>query len=329
MHALVFGDGPAARLAVLILAQIDVGVTRALPGPRGVSSTADHVHSISPDVPVLAESIDFDLAVELEKATDLEWLWYRQNSAEWQEVRAPHLARTNVDAALGKRLEGLRWQSWPGVCGLRIQGANIVATDGQVHRAFNLVVDATGASRATLSMLECSSANFFLDEIGDQTRYRTARFLLPNPGSGATWKSVPADDPAGVLYGERNGRSLRLTGSTSPNRDGRVTCMGDIPLVFGASAATLVPKCAEFLDTTTTVAPPGRKLSAPKDLPGWIAFGDALIQSPPRLGLGITSIFQQGRCLLTGLRAGEDAVGLRNRLNVYADHLWMSVGLYL
>ena len=168
-----------------------------------------------------------------------------------------------------------------------------------------------------------------LDHVCHQVRYRTARFILPDLGIGATWKCVPADDLAGVLYGERNGRFLCLTGLTSLSRNGRMTCLGDMLLVFGAFAATLIPQFAELLDTTTTVTPPGRKLSAPDDLPGWIAFGDALVQSPPRLGLEITSLFQQGRCLLAGLRAGEDPVSLRNRLNVYADQLWMSVGVHL
>ncbi len=323
MRVLIFGDGPAARLATIAVQSSGGAVVRALPrSGLGPPPTERHTHVISDDLHLNAASIDAGLATALRDAVEPDWKFRWDTGAEWKGHDGGHLSRDDIVAALDRRLAQLPHETWRDVRITGRHGDRLEAERQGHRRTFDLVIDATGAHRATRAMLHMLAPPTRLQDVGRHALYQSFELSLPAPAGKIQWGCVPLNDPLGALYGFIDGGRMRVTTSVDPQRT-PATSVDDIGGLIGARAAALIPHGARVLRRTSTVAPQFRRLVyRAEGMPDWVAIGDARMQMPPRMGNGLGTIFRQCRLLAEALREGGGAAAVRGALDSYIDKTW-------
>lgn len=322
LQVLIFGDGPAARLAAIALHGLGARVVRALPRPGlGPPPTARHTHYID-NVTYMAAAIDDALAGEIQARIEPGWLWRRNTGTGWHEYTGPRISRAIVDAALEARLAGLPMEIWRDVRLIGRDGDDLIAACSDGRGTFDLTIDATGAHRATLPMIAPCAQGFSLEDDGPSMRYQTLELTFRQTEAQVCWSSPALNGAKGALYGELDGTIMRITASQSAGTEG-IGSLEDIARVFDPIILDQVPGGARLVDRISTVAPQYRRLRAPDaDLPNWIALGDAGAQWPPRLGTGVGAIFRQCRLLKQTLAEGANPAEARAALDLLIDGMW-------
>lgn len=323
MEVLIFGDGPAARLAALSLAGLGLRVVRAVPRPGlGPPPTARHSHIVASTLGRSVAGIDAALAREIAARTEPQCRWRRLSEDGWAEYIEPRTSRAAVDAALAVCIAAGGFEVWRDVQITGQEGARLRAESGQGQGLFDLVIDATGAHRATLPMLARLGLPINFEDAGPVALYQTLELALPEAGDSVQWSGPAFDGPCGALYGECRGPRLRITASR--RRGARpITSASEVGQVFPGEIAALVPEGAQLLRRTSTIAPQYRRLRMPEgDLPNWIALGDARAQWPPRLGTGLRAIFRQCALVHKTLAEGGSAAEARAALDHVIAEMW-------
>ena len=324
LDVLIFGDGPAARLAAIALSGLGLRVVRALPRPGlGPPPTARHSHILATTMGPAAAVLDRTLAQEIAARTEPQCRWRSFSGPDCAEYTAPRLSRAAVDAALDICIARHQFETWRDVQITGREGARLCAGSRQGQGCFDLVIDATGAHRATLPMLARLGLKIGYEDTGRVKLYQTLELALPEALPGVQWSGPALDGPCGALYGEIRGHCLRITASRGRGGARPITAASEIAQVFPPRIAALVPPGARLLRRTSTIAPQYRRLRLPeRDMANWIALGDARAQWPPRLGTGLNAIFRQCRVLHRTLAEGGGPVEVRRALDRVIDEIW-------
>lgn len=323
MDVLIFGDGPAARLAAIALHGLGARIVRALPRPGlGPPPTARHSHVISDTVLPAATAIDATLAQDIWARAEPACLWRRLGGAGCTDHTAPRLSRAAIDSALQVGLGRLTLDRWRDVTITGCEGTRLMARSADGDGVFDLVIDATGAHRATLAMLAPFAPGIRWQDVGPPVLYQTFELAVPETASLMQWSGPEVDGPTRALYGDIDGHRMRITAAIGQEA-GRIGSLDDIVRSFSPQVATLIPDGAKLVGKTSTVAPTYRRLRVPQEgMPNWIALGDARSQWPPRLGTGLSSIFRQCRILRETLAGGGGATEARDALDTWLDAAW-------
>lgn len=293
MRVAIYGDGPAAYLASIVAVGEGAQVQIFAPASRRDAAQSAHVHVIDPRLQDLAASIDAPLGVMLHAASQEDWQWHRIHAdGTRQSWRSDRLSRAAVCEGLRSRADDL--------------GIMAVPPPAMLPDA-DLMIDATGAHRALVRRCEAEGlARLTLYDHGEVEQYNTWAWREQSDGLSQT--TVSEGDAR--LYIQQEGRDICVT---------QVSCGGTAAQI----AAEVTPPSDAF--HTRMIGVPNRMLCIDgADVPV-IAFGDALIQTSPRLGFGLLSCFQQGALLKQEM--GGSAENLRDALSAQADEIWQMLAL--
>ncbi|TNF23173.1 MAG: hypothetical protein EP318_01095 [Rhodobacteraceae bacterium] len=323
MDVLIFGDGPAARLAAIALHGLGARSIRALPRPGlGPPPTARHSHVISDTVLRNATAIDASLAQDISERAEPACLWRKLGGTGSSDQIAPRLSRATIDRTLEAGLNRLALGRWRDATITGRDGARLMAESADGGGVFDLVIDATGAHRATLEVLGPLAPGLCLEDVGPPVLYQTFVLALPEAVPLMQWSGPVVDGRTRALYGDLDGHRMRITAAVG-REAGRIGSLADIARAFDPQVAALVPYGARLVGKTSTVAPTYRRLRRPETgMPNWIALGDARSQWPPRLGTGLSSIFRQCRILRETLAGGGTPTEARDALDTWLDAEW-------
>ncbi|WP_323764324.1 hypothetical protein [Marinovum sp.] len=323
MDVLIFGDGPAARLAAIALAGLGLRVVRALPRPGlGPPPTTRHTHVVARTVLPSAAAIDAGLAQEITARIAPDCLWRQLTGDGCTEYTEPHISRAAIDSALAvclarRPLEAWRDVTLTGRCGTRLSARSAAGAG-----VFDLVIDATGAHRATRAMLAPFAPAARLEDDGPVRLYQTYELALPAPQPLLHWSGPAVEGPTRALYGDFDGRRMRITAALGRGAP-RIATLDDVARAVHPQVAALIPKGARLVRRTATIAPNYRRLRVPEaEMPNWIALGDARSQWPPRLGTGLSALFRQCRILQETLAGGGTPQEARTAIDTWLDTEW-------
>ena len=194
LDVLIFGDGPAARLAAIALSGLGLRVVRALPRPGlGPPPTARHSHILATTMGPAAAVLDRSLAQEIAARTEPQCRWRSFSGPDCAEYTAPRLSRAAVDAALDICIGRRPFETWRDVQITGREGARLCAGSRQGQGCFDLVIDATGAHRATLPMLARLGLKIGYEDTGRVKLYQTLELALleARPGVRVAVPIVP------------------------------------------------------------------------------------------------------------------------------------------
>lgn len=320
--ALVAGGGPAGLLVGSVLARGGLRVLLADPNAGEAGPQGGHVHLLS----------------------DATWAGMRDLVPGLERSAVRHGApMAPAGAAMLDGDLGTAHRAWPGRPQLDRALFDCVSTEaglsvtrgriGAVTRRDGLwradgycaewIIDATGGSRATLRAV-AGLAAVDLMEWGDRRGY--ASLVL----EGIAW-------PNG-----RVGHGLRAEGGCGLvlRKTGRDTTLATLQLV---RPDALPSGHAEFFDCIADVAPPqiakwlhwgipieavrrwtSRRSSAmlvdaAPEATGWMAVGDALLNSAPHHGQGLAQIVEQVRLISAALASGLGLAGGATHLQAWAE----------
>ncbi len=289
----------------------------------GLPATRNHTHVTSCDIQINASVIDEGLGAALSASIEPGWQWRGDNGTGWSSYEAGRLTREAIVAVLDARLAQLALESWDDVTITARHGNRLEATSREDRKVFDLVIDATGAHRATLPMLQGLGITTSIEDAGRPALYQTFELALPEPAGKVHWGSVPMDEPTGALYGDIDGRKMRLTTSIRRDMRGRLKNSEDLRSMVNERVASLIPRGAQLMGRTSTIAPQMRRLEYPvSGLPNWIALGDALAQWAPRMGTGLGSLFRQTRLLTDAFRSGATPEAARAAVAGQLETAW-------
>jgi hypothetical protein len=179
---------------------------------------------------------------------------------------------------------------------------------------FDIIIDATGARRASLRALVGSPWEFSEDHLGDEIRCASAlvRGRIPE-------RRDPRCEEGLFTLWEGADRT-RVTLYLSPLRPAPASAKAllDRAGIDAEPVAALERyggRACSLLVTDDDERPPP---------PGWLALGDALLGTPPRYGLGIWSLANQ--CArLRELRSPGELAAIRRQLAAFAATMWEHV----
>lgn len=337
--ALVLGDGLAANLLSCVLLRHDIAVT--LIGKTVGTTYAGnvHVHSVSTtttdDFVALCgaplagfESGD---AVSIDGHFGVDFLPPRLVTHPAHllasiQKRADHLGVVRVSAtSLDTWLTatGAMWH-------LRMDRTGIQSAD--------LLVDATGASRAMCDILERLNADpIFIDEGGPPSFYQT--FVGDGPGDL---------EPLTIVVRVPDAKTNRaIEGLMAFHRAGSVhlTLKSQAPIKASVEAV-IVPlltlglrgipphvltrlAAVVWADGSTSYASAGARQLVLEEanlehLPPCFAIGDALVQTPPSQGQGLAQLAAQLGIIDVALAYGDGLTQIKNRLGNHAHAAWLA-----
>lgn len=251
-----------------------------------------------------------------------DWLLRHNTGTAWREYREPQLTRRNVEDALCTRLADFCLESRRDVTLTGRDGPRLIAQSGCWADSFDLVVDATGAHRATLPMIADFAPPVRWQDEGPVMLYQTVEFATCQDLPRVHWSSAAVNGALGALYGEADGSRLRLTASRDQSA-ARIESRADIAQVYGDRIAAQFPQDAEVINRTSTVAPQYRRLLlTDPPLTGWLTLGDAAMQWPPRLGTGVRALFRQCRQLHDTITGGGTAAEVQADLGALMRQMW-------
>ncbi|MDF0602226.1 FAD-dependent monooxygenase [Psychromarinibacter sp. C21-152] len=337
--ALVLGAGPAGLGAAALLARAGARVTCLDPrtGPEQAAAQAEHVHILPPDPGPPLRKAAPELAAALSGAAAPDWHYLRL--PEGAARTGPFLSRDAAETALhaAATAAGVTFDY-----GVRPRA---LAHDTQFEVAFqdgarraDILVDATGAHRWVADALDALGAQLWLDEIAAPGRYCTWSGALPPEAPrrhAMLWQ--PPDAEASIYLIARADRRLYVTwrGAGAPEASTGPE-LAEALSRHGLGAMAEIAAAAGPLARIGYVAPPPRLLGMerPGDplLPAWFTIGDALVQTPPRFGFGMASVFLQLAELASVLDGGPPepsllAAAVRERLAAMAEGVWLQAGV--
>jgi 2-polyprenyl-6-methoxyphenol hydroxylase-like FAD-dependent oxidoreductase len=312
VRALVLGAGPAGLLAARVLARHGVTVELADPEPETGQRTrpqAAHVHRwpasawerLTREFPGL-ESITGPCP-EREVLDEALWALCR-----------PHLEAVHAARMTRFEFPPDRVRTWT----------------SQGERAFDLLVDASGATRATLASLAAACGQPIpLHQGPPSGGYVTFPISDVQPVDGSDGHaSRDARSGAGAVLQRGRLSTWRLTLQLPPG----VAAPADLPAARAMLAAFDDPfihgacRAARSAGASQRFGgrPPARLgLEEMADLPErWLPLGDCLLATPPYLGHGLDQLTEQVELLDEGLAAGCAWPVLREQINARARERW-------
>lgn len=332
------GAGPAGLLAAIIMARQGVSVECVDgrdPGAGDAVAQAAHVHILPPDLPESLGHCAADLAPALSSAVDDGWTLRVDDAGPEPWAYLPREAFQDrlrgVARAFGVTLRGkARVTGLEAVSG----GVEVVTARGRVPA--DVVVDASGASRCTARRAAALGLPLGLDEIGARMHYASLAGALPNGIAARQALIRNGGDGRRALFLAKADGQFHLTFQS----DQPIGLRGaDVPDWFEVHGA---PGLAAELRTVLEdgghepiryVAPPIRRLAVapPQRKVPWFAFGDALLQTPPRFAFGIAAIARQGAVLADAigpaLERDDPAEAIRAALEAESAALWGQTAL--
>lgn len=312
MRALVLGAGPAGLLTARILARHGMAVELADPEPGTGQRTrpqAGHVHRwpagawqrLTRELPGL-ESITGPQP-EREAFDDALWALCR-----------PQLAA--VHAARMTRFE--------------FRSDCVRAWTAAGERTFDVLIDASGASRATLASLAAACGQPIpLHQGPPSGGYVTFRLSGVRAGDGSDGHaSRDVRSGAGAVLQRGRGLTWRLTLQLAPG----VAAPADLQAALRTLAAFDDPFIHEACRAAHSEEAPQRfggrpparlSLEEMARLPErWLALGDCLLATPPYLGHGLDQLTEQVELLDKGLSIGHSWPAIREHINARAQERW-------
>jgi 2-polyprenyl-6-methoxyphenol hydroxylase-like FAD-dependent oxidoreductase len=312
VRALVVGAGPAGLLSAVVLSQRGVRAHIVDPEPGNGSRTRPqsvHVHlwqhsawqRLTAWLPILAEwHGPFP-----ERATLDELLWT--------------LCRPQVVEVHTARVRQISFRS------------NCVQVLlGSGRRDFDLIIDASGASRATVySVAQTCGQPVILDEGPPSDEYVTFRLSGVDSGSEGIVLAVrDAGWGGGAILRQEPQSMARLTLQVPAGADRPK----DLPSALAFLAALNDSKLYEACNRAKLSGSPARYVGQPNarlaleamsGLPDrWIPIGDCLLATPPCLGQGIDQLTEQVELMASGLDTGISWAESRARLVARARERW-------
>jgi hypothetical protein len=312
MRALVLGAGPAGLLAARVLARHGMAVELADPEPGTGQRTrpqAGHVHRwpasawqrLTREFPGL-ESITGPRP-EREALDDALWALCRPQLAAVHAARMTHFEFPP---------DGVRAWTSAG------------------ERAFDVLIDASGASRASLASLATACGQPIpLHQGPPSGGYVTFRLSGVQAGDGSDGHaSRDARSGAGAVLQRGRGLAWRLTLQLPPG----VAAPADLQAALTMLAAFDDPVIHEACRAAHSEGTPQRFGGRPPARLGleemarlperWLALGDCLLATPPYLGHGLDQLTEQVELLDEGLAAGCAWPVLREQINARARERW-------
>jgi len=312
MRALVVGAGPAGLLAATALSHRGFAVHLADPEPGNGTRTrpqSAHVHLWPGSA------------------------WQRLNSwlPELEELTGPRPTRTMLDDMLWR----LCRPQIDAVHAVRIR--ELVFRESSVHALtdmgwlyFDLVVDASGASRATLaSVAQACGFPVTLHEGPPSGGYVTLRLAgIDLDADGRVVAVRDANSGAGAIFMGAAGSAARLTLQVPPGAG----VPADLPMALRFLEAFDAPVLHQVCEGATLEGRPVRYGSRPHArlaleeiaaLPeNWIPIGDCLLATPPYLGHGLDQLTEQVELLGSGVDGNLSWAENRTRMVLRARERW-------
>ncbi|MFN4160264.1 MAG: hypothetical protein ACK4GO_18025 [Gemmobacter sp.] len=309
MRVAIAGAGPAGALAAILAqrAGLEVDLITLGAGLAEDSAQAAHVHILREGVGATLGTLDPDLSRHLHALTERDHRWMRPDG---QVYRADRLSREGLMRALRAVLRDR---------GLHPRAAH---TETLSPAAADLWIDASGGSRALLRHAEALGiGQLTLDDLGEPQVWETRLWGRALPGAPFTLVAP------GRIYLQSGAGQTRMTGpllaEPSPLADPRARMAPPDDLPSMLTHLTDPPD-----QSWRAVGPPPRlaRWSADRDGPRLLPFGDALLQTPPRLGHGLMALAEQAVILQAHLADPGQCLAA---LTDWGEALWISAALHM
>lgn len=206
----------------------------------------------------------------------------------------------------------------------------LVTTQSGRNLATDLLVDATGAARISLSLLEADLPDVALDDLGSPQGYVSWRGRAPGAETWLlAWGSAASLE--GLIQSTASGR-IRLTcrhgaGAAAPE----TPPLGEIMESGGDEMARMLGGVRFESKAVRYWAPAARRIALDEmpvtERPLPVLVGDALVQTPPRFGEGIRQALNHAERLGAMLSGGTAVHGLARELALDARRVWLGAGL--
>lgn len=312
MRALVVGAGPAGLLAATALSRQGFAVHLADPEPgNGARTRPQSVH-----VHLWPGSAWQRLKSWLPELEALTGPWPTRATLDdvlWR------LCRPQVDQVHATRIRELVFRE-----------SSVDALTDAGWLAFDLVVDASGASRATLaSVAKACGFPVTLHEGPPSGGYVTLLLAgIDLNGDEAVVAARDAKSGAGAILMGAAGSAARLTLQVPPGAG----VPADLPMALRFLEAFDDPRLHEVCRAATLEGNPVRYGNRPHarlaleemaGLPGnWIPVGDCLLATPPYLGHGLDQLTEHVELLGSGVEAKLSWAESRTRMVLRARERW-------
>jgi hypothetical protein len=198
------------------------------------------------------------------------------------------------------------------------------------ERTFDLLVDASGASRASLAGLAAACGRSVPlhqgPPSGGYVTFRLGGIEAVGGRDGHASRDVRGG--AGAVLQRGRGLAWRLTLQLPPG----VAAPADLQAALAVLSAFEDPFIHEACRTARSQGAPQRHGGRPptrlalEEVAGlperWLALGDCLLATPPYLGHGLDQLTEQAALLDEGLSIGHSWPAIREHINARAQERW-------